>query len=187
MKYLFDFLPALAFLIALFIPEKREEGIYLATKVIIIASFLQVVIYWLVTRKIEKQYLIIFLVVLILGGATLLFHDERFIKWKPTIVFWLFSLICLGSVLISQKNLPRMMMGHMFDAPDKVWSRANLSVVIFFLLLGFANLYVAYNFDTDTWAFFKVFGIMGINFIYIFGLVLYMSRYLIETKNNEEP
>jgi len=186
MKFLFDFLPALAFLIALFIPENREEGIYLATKVIIVTSFLQVIIAWLVTRRVEKQYLIILAVVLILGSATLLLHDERFIKWKPTIVFWVFSAICAGSEFIGQKNIPRRIMGHLFAAPDNVWLRANVSLIVFFLLLGFINLYVAHNFDTETWAFFKVFGIMGINFVFILSLVLYMSRYMTEIEKEKE-
>ncbi len=186
MKFLFDLFPARAFLIALFIPENREEGIYLATKVIIVTSFLQVIISWLVTRKVEKQYLIIFAVVLVLGGATLLFHDERFIKWKPTIVFWVFSAICLGSEFIGHKNIPRRVMGHLFNAPENVWFRVNLSLILFFIFLGLSNLYVAYNFDTETWAFFKVFGIMGINFIFILGLVIYLSRYMTEVEESKE-
>ncbi len=186
MKFLFDFFPALAFLVALFIPENREDGIYLATIVIIITSFLQVAVSWLFTRKVEKQYLIIFMVVLVLGSATLLFHDERFIKWKPTIVFWIFAAICLASELIGGKNITQRLMGHLFHAPKSIWLRANMSVVVFFILLGICNLYVAYHYDTETWAFFKVFGIMGINFIYIFGLVIYMSRYMVDTKESKE-
>lgn len=186
MKFLFDFFPAIAFLVALYIPEHREEGVYLATKVIIITSFLQVIISWLITRRIEKQYLIIFIVVLILGSATLWLHDERFIKWKPTLVFWIFSLVCLASEFIGKQNFPQKMMGHLFDAPNKIWRHVNISVVIFFILLGLSNLFVAYNFDTETWAFFKVFGIMGINFIYILGLVIYLSRYMIETEKSKE-
>ncbi len=186
MKFLFDFLPALAFLIALFIPENREEGVYLATKVLIITSFLQVVISWAITRKLEKQYLIIFAVVLVLGSATLLLNDERFIKWKPTIVFWIFATICVGSEFIGNSNISQRLMGKMFDAPKDIWQKVNISFIVFFVLLGFINLYVASQYDTETWAFFKVFGIMAINFIYIFGLVLYMSRYMIDTEQSKE-
>lgn len=186
MKFLFDFFPALAFLAALYIPEDRSEGIYLATKVIIITTFLQVVITSLISRRIEKQYLIIFIVVLILGSATLLLQDERFIKWKPTIVFWVFSIICLGSEFIGNKNICERVMGHMFNAPAPVWKRSNYSLAGFFTLLGFINLYVAYSYSTETWAFFKVFGIMGINFVFILGLVVYLSRYMIEPAEKEE-
>lgn len=189
MKFLFDFFPALAFLIALYIPESREEGIYLATKVIIVTSFLQVIISWLVTRRVEKQYLIILAIVLVLGSLTLFLHDERFIKWKPTLVFWIFSMICVASQFIGEKNIPRRMMEQMFDAPEIIWLRVNFSLAIFFILLGISNLYVAKNFPTETWAFFKVFGIMGINFVFIAGLIMYLYRYMIEqpenTKENE--
>lgn len=186
MKFLFDFFPAAAFLIAMFIPENREEGIYLATKVIIVTSFLQIVISWAITRKIEKQYVLIFLVVLVLGSMTLFLHDERFIKWKPTIVFWLFSTICLGSEFIGKNNIPQKLMGHMFDAPALVWLRVNISLVTFFVVLGLLNIYVAYNFATETWAFFKVFGVMAINFVFILGLVMYLSRYMIEVETEKK-
>lgn len=186
MKAFLDFIPALAFLVALFIPETREEGVYLATKVIIITTFLQVLILWIIHRRVEKQYLIILGVVLVLGSATLLFHDARFIKWKPTIVFWIFSLICLASEFIGQKNIATRIMGSMFDAPVSVWKRVNLSFTVFFLALGFMNLYVAYNFDTETWAFFKVFGIMAINVVFVIALVSYMFRYIIEPDNKQE-
>ena len=186
MKFLFDFFPAAAFLIAMFIPENREDGIYLATQVIIVTSFLQIVVSWFFTRKIEKQYVLIFLVVLVLGSMTLLLHDERFIKWKPTIVFWLFSVICLGSEFIGKTNIPNKLMGHMFDAPTSVWLRVNISLILFFIVLGLVNIYVAYNYATETWAFFKVFGVMGINFVFILGLVMYLSRYMIEIEPEEK-
>jgi intracellular septation protein len=186
MKFLFDFFPAVAFLVAMFIPENREEGIYLATKVIIVTSFLQIIISWFFTRRIEKQYMLIFLVVLVLGSLTLFLHDERFIKWKPTLIFWIFSLICLGSQFIGQINIPEKLMGHMFEAPATVWFRVNMILTLFFIALGLINIYVAYNYATETWAFFKVFGVMGINFVFILGLVWYMSRYMIEIEDEGE-
>lgn len=186
MKAFFDFIPALAFLVALFIPETREEGIYLATKVIIITTFLQVTVMWIFTRRVEKQYLIILVVVLVLGSATLFFQDQRFIKWKPTIVFWIFSLICLVSDFIGEKNIARRVLSSMFNAPLPIWKRVNMSLVIFFLILGLINLYVAYYFDTETWAFFKVFGFMALNVVFVIALVIFMSRYIIETDNKKE-
>ena len=155
----------------------------------IVTSFLQVIISWLVTRRVEKQYLIILAIVLVLGSLTLFLHDERFIKWKPTLVFWIFSMICVASQFIGEKNIPRRMMEQMFDAPEIIWLRVNFSLAIFFILLGISNLYVAKNFPTETWAFFKVFGIMGINFVFMAGLIMYLYRYMIEqpenTKENE--
>ena len=180
MKFFLDFLPALAFLVALFIPENRQEGIYLATKVLIVTSFLQILLSWLLTRKIEKQYVVIFLVVLALGSATLLLRDERFIKWKPTVVFCLFSLAFLVSDYLGKRNLTQRLMGQLFDAPQAVWRQANLSFVAFFLLCGATNLLVAWNFSTETWAVFKLFGFLLLNIIYLAGLVMFLSRYAIE-------
>ncbi len=180
MKFFLDFLPGLAFLIALFIPENRQEGIYLATKVLIATSFLQIILGWFLTRKIEKQYVVIFLVVLVLGGATLWLKDDRFIKWKPTIVFWIFSLAFLASDYIGSRNLSVRLMGKLFDAPKTIWNRVNLAFVGFFLLCGFINLFVAYNFSTEAWATFKLFGFLLLNIVFIVGISLFMSRYAIE-------
>ena len=180
MKFFLDFLPGLAFLIALFIPDNRQEGIYLATKVLIATSFLQIFLGWLITRKIEKQYIVIFLVVLALGSATLLLRDERFIKWKPTVVFCLFSLAFLLSDYIGQRNLTQRLMGQVFNAPQAVWRQANWSFVAFFLLCGATNLLVAWNFSTETWAVFKLFGFLLLNIVYLAGLVMFLSRYATE-------
>lgn len=180
MKFFLDFLPGLAFLVALFIPEDRQEGIYLATKVLIAATFLQVFLGWLITRRIEKQYVVIFLVVLALGAATLLLRDERFIKWKPTIVFWIFSLSFLASDYIGKRNLSQRLMGQMFNAPQVVWRQVNLSFVAFFLVCGFINLFVAWRFSTATWATFKLLGFLVLNVVYLAGLVMFLSRYTIE-------
>ncbi|MEE8321078.1 MAG: septation protein IspZ, partial [Gammaproteobacteria bacterium] len=88
MKFLFDFFPVIAFFIAFYVPENREQGIYLATAVAIAASFIQVTVYWLIHRRFERMHLITLALLVILGGATLILHDERFIKWKPTAVNW---------------------------------------------------------------------------------------------------
>ena len=180
MKFFLDFLPGLAFLVALFIPEDRQQGLYLATQVLIAASLLQIFLVWLLTGKIEKQYVVIFLVVLALGSATLLLRDERFIKWKPTIVFWIFSLSFLASDYIGSRNLSQRLMERVFNAPQNVWTQANLSFVGFFLLCGFVNLLVAYNFSTETWAMFKLFGFLALNIVYLTGLVTFLSRYAVE-------
>ena len=186
MKFFLDFLPGLAFLVALFIPEDRQEGIYLATKVLITTSFLQIFLGWLLTRKIERQYVVIFLVVLVLGSATLMLRDERFIKWKPTVVFWIFSLAFLVSDYIGRRNLTERLMGQVFNAPQTVWRQANLSFVAFFLLCGFINLFVAYNFSTEAWATFKLLGFLVLNIVYLAGLVMFLSRYAIEQPRSGE-
>jgi intracellular septation protein len=186
MKLFIDFFPALAFLLALIIPADHEQSVYFATEVLIAATVLQVGVVWLIHRRVDRQYLIILAVVLVLGGATLLFRDPEFIKWKPSVVFWIFSAICLASEFIGKQNIARRFLGSAFDAPPHVWMRVNLSLILFFLTLGFINLFVAYNYDTETGAYFKVFGFLGINFVFILGLVISLSRYMIEPDDNKE-
>ena len=179
MKFLFDFFPLVAFLIAFYYPEDREQGIYLAIQVLIIASVIQIFVYWLITRKFEKMHVI-------LGGATLLLQDLRFIKWKPTVVNWIFALVFLGSQFIGKKPIIRRMMDHAISVPDKVWTKLNVGWVVFFIFSGTANLYVAYNFSTEFWVNFKVYGLLGLTFIFAIGQALYMSRYMKEVKEEKE-
>ena len=186
MKFLFDLFPLAAFLIAFYYPDDRTQGIYLGIQVIIIASAIQICVYWLVTRKFEKMHIITFVLTLILGGATLLLHDVRFFKWKPTAVNWLFALFFLGSQYIGKKPIVRRMMDHAISVPDEVWKKLNFSWVCFFIVSGLANIYVAYNFSTEFWANFKVFGLLGFTFVFAVGQSIYMSRYTVEVKEEKE-
>lgn len=138
MKFLFDFFPVLLFFIAY-----KLYGIYVATGVAIAASFVQVSLYWLKHRRFEKMHLLTLGLIAVLGGATLLFHDKAFFMWKPTAVNWAFALGFLLSQVIGDRTLVERMMSHAIEAPRQVWRRLNLSWVGFFVLMGFANLYVA--------------------------------------------
>ena len=186
MKFLFDFFPLVAFLIAFYYPEDREQGIYLAIQVLIIASTIQIIIYWLITRKFEKMHVITLVLTVILGGATLLLKDVRFIKWKPTAVNWVFALVFLGSQFIGKKPIIRRMMDHAISVPDEIWTKLNIGWVVFFIFSGIANLYVVYNFSTEFWVNFKVYGLLGLTFIFAIGQALYMSRYMEEVKEEKE-
>ena len=181
MKFLIDFFPVLAFFIAFKIPENTEQGIYLATATIIVATTLQLAINWVIFRRFEKAHVITFAVVLVFGGATLWLHDERFIKWKPTVVVWIFAAIALASEFIGDKNLFRRFIGMVdknINAPDFVWSRLNMSWAIFFILIGLLNLYVAFNFDRAIWVDFKVIGLTLINVLFMAGQIFYLFRYI---------
>jgi len=186
MKFLFDFFPLVAFLIAFYYPEDREQGIYLAIQVLIIASAIQIFVYWLKTRKFEKMHVITLLLTIILGGATLLLKDIRFIKWKPTAVNWVFALVFLGSQFIGKKPIIRRMMDHAISVPDKIWTKLNLGWVVFFIFSGTANLYVAYNFSTEFWVNFKVYGLLGLTLIFAIAQAMYMSRYIEDIKEEKE-
>lgn len=173
MKFLFDFFPILLFFLAY-----KVYDIYVATAVAIAASFIQVGLHWLKHRKIENSHLITLVILILFGGATLLLQDETFIKWKPSVVNWVFALVFLGSQFIGNKTIIERMMSKSISLPAAIWTKLNLSWVVFFIALGLINLYVVYNYDTDTWVNFKLFGMMGLTIVFIIGQAFYMSRHM---------
>ena len=180
MKFIFDFFPVLVFFIAFKIVGDSEAGFYLATMALIIASMVQIAGYWLIYRRFEKMHLITLVAVLVLGGATLYLQDERFLKWKPTLVLWVFAVILLASQYIGKKNIFQRMVQYSdarITAPVFVWFRLNFSLALFFILAGIANLYVAFNFSRSVWVDFKVFGLTGLNLVFMAGLMVYMLRH----------
>lgn len=172
MKLLFDFFPIVLFFIAY-----KLYGIYAATVVAIIASFLQVGLFWFKHRRFETTHLLTLGLIVIFGGATLLLQDEMFIKWKPSVLNWLLGLVFLGSHFVGKQTLTQRMLGGNISLPTHGWARLNLSWSAFFILLGFINLYVVYNFDTDTWVNFKLFGMLGLTFLFIVLQAIYLSRH----------
>lgn len=177
MKFLFDFFPILLFFIAY-----KVYDIYVATAVAIISSFIQVGIHWAKHKKVENSHLITLVILILFGGATLLLQDEMFIKWKPSVVNWIFAIAFLGSQFIGNKTIIERMMSKSVSLPAAIWVKLNMSWVIFFVALGLINLYVVYNFDTDTWVNFKLFGMMGLTVVFIIGQAIYMSRHMETSK-----
>lgn len=173
MKFLFDFFPILLFFIAY-----KFYGIYVATGVAIAASFVQ--IGWVLARgrKVDTMMWASLAIIVVFGGATLLLHNETFIKWKPTVLYWLFAVILLGGAWLFNKNIIRSMMGKQMTLPDPVWTKLNLSWAGFFVVMGFANLYVAYNFSTDIWVNFKLFGSTAMMFVFVIAQSLMLSKHM---------
>lgn len=184
MKLLFDFFPILLFFITFKLYEEPTEGVLAATAVAIVASFIQVSVSWLRNRRIENMHLVTLALIVVFGGATLVLKEEIFIKWKPTAVNWLFAMVFLASEFIGRKNLVRRMMENSIELPEAVWGKLNLSWVAFFVFLGAANLYVVYNFDTDTWVNFKLFGLLGLTVAFVALQSLYLIRHM---KRDESP
>lgn len=179
MKFLFDFFPVLLFFISY-----KIYDIYVATAVIIVASVIQVGWVWFKHHRVENMHLVTLMLVMVLGGATLLLHDENFIKWKPTVVNWAFAAAFLGSQFIGKKNLiQRMLEGQIAVTLPQVWKHLNIAWVAFFIAMGLINLYVAFNFDTDTWVNFKLFGMMGLTLVFVIAQSLYLAQYIVP----EEP
>jgi intracellular septation protein len=120
----------------------------------------------------------------VFGGMTLIFHDETFIKWKPTVLYWSFALALAGSTLFLKKNLIRALLAEQMDLPDPVWAQLNWSWCGFFVFMGFANLAVAFafGFSTDVWVNFKLFGGTGLMFVFVLIQGLLLSKYIEEKK-----
>jgi intracellular septation protein len=153
-----------------------------ATGVAIVATFMQIGWVWFRHRKVDTMLWVSLAVVTVFGGATLWLHDETFIKWKPTVLYWLFGAALLVSSLLG-KNLIRALMEEQLKLPDAVWRQLNAAWVSFFTLMGCANLFVAYRFPTDTWVSFKLFGGMGAMLVFVLLQGLFLSKYIDEEKS----
>lgn len=181
MKLLFDFFP-----IVLFFAAYKLEGIYVATGVAIAATLLQVSYLWWRHRRVEGMHLVTLGLIVILGGATLYLHDEQFIKWKPTVINWLFAAVFLFSQFIGDKPVIQRMMAGNIELPQTIWYRLNLSWALFFLILGAVNLFVVYNFDTDVWVNFKLFGMLGLTVAFALLQAVFLTRYLPDPESTKE-
>lgn len=172
MKLFTDIFPVLLFFIAY-----KLYGIYIATGVAIAASIGQVAYTWLKHRKVETLQWIMLLLIAILGGATLFFHNESFIKWKPTVVNWVLAIAFLGSQFFTNKPFIQTMLENKIELPQLIWSRLNLSWGLFFFVMGLVNIYVLEKFSTDTWVNFKLFGMLGATFIFTLIQGISLARY----------
>lgn len=178
-NFLIDFIPVILFLIAF-----KMYGIYVATSVGIISTALQVIITRFVRKKFDKQQLVTLVVFAVFGGMTLYFHNPIFVKWKPSIVFWVFGAAFLLSQVIGQKPIIQRMLENLVDekaatpVPKNFWKKLNLAWGLFFIILGTINLYVAYSFSTEIWVNFKVYGILFLLMIFSFAQAICLSKYL---------
>ncbi len=161
-----------------------EAPVLLATVVVILATLAQIA--WLVARgrKVDTMLWVSLGLVTVLGGMTIWFHSETFIKWKPSVLYWVMGAAFWISSAFFGKNLLRTLMGSQLELPDPVWQRLNIAWIAFFTLMGLLNLYVAYSFATSTWVNFKLFGALGLMVLFMLGQGVYLSRHL---KNEEQP
>lgn len=173
MKFLFDLFPVILFFVAF-----KFFGIYPATAVAIGATFVQIGWVWYRHRKIDNMLWVSFGVIVVFGGATLLLHDETFIKWKPTVLYWLFSVVLLTAEIGFRKNLIKAMMEKQMALPDTVWRKLLMSWAGFFTVMGALNLYVAFNYSTDAWVNFKLFGGMGLMLVFVVLQALMLAKYV---------
>jgi intracellular septation protein len=180
MKLLFEFFPVLFFFIAY-----KFSDIYVATGVAIAATFVQVAIAWYRTRQVATMQLVTLAIIIIFGGLTLFLQDEQFIKWKPTVINWLFGGAFLASHLAGERTAIERLMGANLTLPKPVWRRLNIGWILFFLGMGATNLYVMSHFERDTWVNFKLFGMLGLTLVFVVLQALYLARYVSEAGHKE--
>ncbi|MHB8551766.1 MAG: septation protein A [Acidiferrobacterales bacterium] len=181
MKIFIDFFPLFLFFLAF-----KLAGIYVATAVAIAASFLQVV--WSRYRhgRFEIMYVIQLAIIGVFGGLTLVLHNDTFIRWKPTILYWTFSAVFLGSQMFGRRTAAEHLLDKQVSMPAKVWKVYNLSWALFFLLMGCLNLYFAFFYGLqnskavrlETWVDMKVWGSLGLTFVFALGQVLFLSKHM---------
>lgn len=173
MKIFFDLLP-----VFVFFATYKIAGVFAATAVAIVTTFLQIGWSRWRHRTVEPMQWIGLGVITVFGGATLILHDETYIKLKPTVLYWVVALILIVSSRAFHKNPMRAMLGKQLDLPEFVWSHLNTAWAGFFALAGGLNLYVARNYSTDTWVNFKLFGFSSLMLVFVIAQALYLSRYV---------
>lgn len=205
MKLLFDFFPILLFFGVFKVAEIYQQASYgiattylsglvsggtirpdqapimIATVVAIVATTMQLLYLKLRGRKIDSMLWVSFLIITVFGSLTIYFHDDTFIKWKPTIIYWVFAVAMCVAQFGFRKNLMRQAMETQIKLPEDVWKRVGLSWMIFFFVLGIINLiaaFVVFKGNTSAWVSFKAFGINGILFVFIVGQTLFLSKYI---------
>jgi intracellular septation protein len=211
MKLLLDFLPIILFFVAFKYSEghkdwaaqfatehfgfivaggavgKDEAPVMLATVVVILATLAQVAWLKFKGRKVDTMLWISLALVVVLGGLTIYFRSETFIKWKPSVLYWAMGLAFWLSPLFTGKNLLKVLMGEQLELPANVWRRLNLAWIAFFAFMGLLNLWVAYNFSTGTWVNFKLFGGIGLMLVFTLAQGFYLQRHLPAEAAKPEP
>lgn len=201
MKFLFDLLPVILFFAAFkwaghdpatavdLASRLLGDGVtettapvFLATIVTVAATFLQIVALKVKGRKIEPMLWISLAVVVVFGGLTLWLRNEIFIKWKPTILYWVFaSILIYGNV--SGRNFMRTLMKGQIEMPEAAWATLQNLWIGFFAVTGVINLAVAYTLPTEIWVNFKLFGLMALTLLFTIGVAFYMTKHAVEGQN----
>lgn len=155
-----------------------QAPIMLATAIAIAATIAQISYLLLRGKKVDTMLWLSLVIISVFGGATIYFHNETFIKWKPTVLYWCFGAALLIGQTLLGKNLIRLMMEKQITLPDPIWQRLSFSWAAFFGVMGLINLYVAYNFSTAAWVNFKLFGFTGMMFAFVIAQSLFLSKYV---------
>ena len=181
-KFLFDLFPRILFFVAY-----RFADIYVATAVAIAAAVLQILWIKLTRKPIETMHWVNFAVIVFFGGATLWLQNEAFIKWKPTVLYWLFGAVLIVSQYLMGRNLMQKLLGEKVSMPDKAWNKLNLGWALFFIAAGALNLFVAFSglFTESQWVNFKVFGLMALLIVFVIAQSIWLGKHM-QTEEGSE-
>lgn len=188
MKFLFDFFPVLLFYIAYNVGKKyvgEVDGMIIATALLVLATCVQVGITWVRKRKVENMHIVVLVLAIIFGGATIYFREPVYLIWKVTLANWLFAAAFLASHFIGHSPIVKRMMQHAVQLPEFVWNRLSYMWISFFTALGAINLVVAENVSFDAWVDFKLFGLLGLTFLFVIIQAVYLSRHIKEESKPE--
>jgi intracellular septation protein len=210
MKLLFDLFPVILFFLVFKIAGANTEAaqnfgsaylsglvsggevsmtqapILLATAVTILATIAQITLLLVRRQRVDNMLWVSLVIIVFFGGATIYFHDEQFIKLKPTVLYWFFAIALLVSPFLFKKNLIKSMMSQQLALPDPVWTQLNFAWGGFFSLMGVLNLYIAFNYPLEFWVNFKLFGFIGLMIVFVVIQSIYLSRYIKETDQESE-
>ncbi|MGY4534739.1 intracellular septation protein [Pseudomonas sp. TE3786] len=186
MKQFLDFIPLILFFIVFKLEPRAVElfghtymlgGIFSATAMLIASSIVVYGIFFIVQKRLEKSQWLTLIACLVFGSLTLAFHSETFLKWKAPVVSWLFALAFFGSHFIGDKPLIQRMMGHAVSLPEPIWVKLNIAWIVFFIVSGAANLFVAFTFQS-IWVDFKVFGSLGMTLLFLIGQGIFLAKHI---------
>jgi len=186
MNSVLELFPVLIFVAAYYLAD-----IFTATAMAIAASIVQVAVFWFRDGGVKKKHLVTLVMIAVFGGLTLALQDEMFIKWKFTAVSWLFGAVILGSQYIGEKPIIERIMGANFDLQRDIWLRANAATAGLMFFEGIINIYVMYNYDTETWFNIKFYGMTAMTLVFMLALGVYLAKYVedepeIETIKQDE-
>jgi len=171
MKFLYDLFPVILFFIFY-----KIYDIYIATAILMAATYTQIILLYIFKKKIEKILIFTAIILTIFGGMSLFFQNPVFIMWKPSIIYWAFGLIILIANKFYNKNLIEMSLGSQVKLKNEYWQNLSYSTALFFISLGFLNIYIAQNYSENTWVNFKLFGMTSLLFLYIILITLYIAK-----------
>ncbi|UDG83034.1 septation protein A [Candidatus Vallotia lariciata] len=166
--------------VPLFFISFKFWSIYVATAMAIVSVLIQVIWSAFRYRHVNLMLWISLALIIVFGSTTLLLHDDRFIKWKTTLLYWALSVAILFSQFVLRKNLIQKALDTHIKLPTLLWGKLNIAWSLFFAALGTANLWVAYRFSSNTWVNFKLFGTTGIILVFIVIQSLYLARHVKE-------